>query len=556
MGIIASQDALKETANGELKESLQTLYDDLVSRGLIRETDAGVVVAESAAREIAGAVEAELEENPDVLWLPVVSSDDLPADWFQSLTVYNNYRGLVDDTALNYFFLSMSYGSRVWARADVSDYFLVAGRTDNGSFPSALSDRISMWSSSWGSSTLDGGIFDGLRFLSRDGLEKNVYSDSVIGFNNGDILTPSGMPLAVSARLIYPFKVISGFYGQTAYMDSGFLVRGCNTDAPSYIPVFRDHEAYMDWITGNGSYYRFESGYQGGDITVNPGADYSAVIKELQDIMRQSVASGDNVSAMLGKMQEAYGKKLDEISGTLGDIGDNTAATNTWLEKIYGLLERQEKELDEYFENARAQLDALKEGAAESNRLLGSLIDTFDRFTDNVSSFFKEAAGYMGSVPQEIRDAAGDLKQAVSDTGADIVSAIRDARDAIVGAVRGVDINIDGSVDETPDENGDTVWTKLGRGLAKILTAVLNLLKVLIFRALDALGYFAGILTDNIDAVFDGIDAYFDRALAFLPGRGSLLPALAASVPQGLRDIMVLAVFALMVSAVIVHLRR
>ena len=124
------------------------------------------------------------------------------------------------------------------------------------------------------------------------------------------------------------------------------------------------------------------------------------------------------------------------------------------------------------------------------------------------------------------------------------------------------------SVNINPDDldpgggDGESLWTQLGKGLAKILTAILDLLtiricsssparrsaistttstsqlknsetmptikslmppniildllKVLIFKGLDALGYLAGVMVENIGTVFSGIGAYFDRYIGYI----------------------------------------
>ena len=79
----------------------------------------------------------------------------------------------------------------------------------------------------------------------------------------------------------------------------------------------------------------------------------------IADVMKQSMANGENMSTMLSRMQAAFTKTLGEISGTLGDIEDNTQETNTWLEKIYGLLEAQQKQIEDYFAGADQSLDDL-----------------------------------------------------------------------------------------------------------------------------------------------------------------------------------------------------
>ncbi len=356
-------------------------------------------------------------------------------------------------------------------------------------------------------------------------------------------------------RLIYPFTADPSRFGYTAWQGTGFLVRGCNTDAASFVPVFRDKLSFMEWITGNGSYYKFDSGYQGGSITINPDADYSKITDAIADVMKQSMANGDNMSTMLSRMQATFSKTLGEISGALGDIEDNTQETNNWLQKIFDLLEAQQKELQDYFASSGESLDdligLLSHTDDDGNRtsiydLLGSFLLLFRVQQEDLQAYMADAQDFFKLFPFE-------LKSWISSARTDITDAIAEVVDAVKSMNMSVNINPD---DLDPGGgDGESLWTQLGKGLAKILTAILDLLKVLIFKGLDALGYLAGVMVDNIGSVFDGIGEYFDRYIGYIE-ENTFFAEIRCILPEELGTFMVLGFFSIAIAGIIKYAKK
>lgn len=280
--------------------------------------------------------EQYLSDNPeklDYVWLPVASSDDIPSAWFHTTTAYAQFRSYTDDSP--YTFVSYSRGG--WNYYDASSLFLAT----SDSYYGRVFPHVNTWLTSWGDE-MTSQFMDGLYWYASDGLQQTI--DSYAYFSR----TGEKVDFTLSSEgpaIIYPFTVAQYNLGTNTWNCAGFYVRGCNTDAVSFVPVFKNQTAFISWMTGQGNYYRFNTGYSGGDITVNPDADYSALSGAIADALKQGIANGETMSSLLSRMQSAFSKKLDEINNSLGDISDNTSETNSWLEKIYDLLVKIDKKV-------------------------------------------------------------------------------------------------------------------------------------------------------------------------------------------------------------------
>ncbi len=508
-----------------------------------------IIFKQNILDEMNSLFEKYLEETPeavDVVWMPVISSDKLPIEWFNSTTIYYQMRSYADDrdySAVQFFGTYTKY----WGYGDLSDVYFVCSESADTIF-----NQVNTWSSSWGDS-LPAQFIRSLTFLGSDGLGLSVPADAIYGMDDGVKVDMSAT--LSNLRLIYPFTADPSRFGYTAWQGTGFLVRGCNTDAASFVPVFRDKLSFMEWITGNGSYYKFDSGYQGGSITINPDADYSKITDAIADVMKQSMANGDNMSTMLSRMQATFSKTLGEISGALGDIEDNTQETNNWLQKIFDLLEAQQKELQDYFASSGESLDdligLLSHTDDDGNRtsiydLLGSFLLLFRVQQEDLQAYMADAQDFFKLFPFE-------LKSWISSARTDITDAIAEVVDAVKSMNMSVNINPD---DLDPGGgDGESLWTQLGKGLAKILTAILDLLKVLIFKGLDALGYLAGVMVDNIGSVFDGIGEYFDRYIGYIE-ENTFFAEIRCILPEELGTFMVLGFFSIAIAGIIKYAKK
>ncbi|MBD5531136.1 MAG: hypothetical protein HDQ98_02875 [Lachnospiraceae bacterium] len=312
--------------------------------------------------------------------------------------------------------------------------------------------------------------------------------------------------------------------------------------------------AYKDYVTGNGNYYRFDSGYTGGDITINPDADYSEITDAIKDAMQAAIASGKNLTNALSDMQKAFTSALDKLNGTLGDISDNTQETNKWLELIYQLLEDQQTDLQDYFASAGESLDDLigllshtdSDGSRTSiYDLLGSFLLLFRVQQEDLQAYMNDAQDFFKMLPVEIgiffRSATKEITDAIQD---------------VVDAIDGIRINIDyGDVDGDGSDS-ESLWKLLGEGVAKILTAILGLLKVLIFKGLDALAYLVGVVVDNVNGVFEELTSTVDVIISDLEESNALYADLGEAIPVQIQNILVLFVFVLGFCAILSYLRR
>lgn len=537
---------------GTFKEQLEAIIP--------RKNDDGTMTfSEEQLKQLQQLFDQYLSETPealDVTWMPVVSSDDVPADWFQSTTSYYQFRSQTDDKGYSYVYYNQASvfvdGKGVlrnlWLYADLSDCCIMS--SNSGTFVTAV-NQLNMWSNAWGNKLSSTSILRDISIRMSDGVYQPVPVYAAYGYDDGVKYELAQEQNVGGLRLHYPFSPVT-LSGVTAYQGTGLYVRGCNTDAASFVPVFRDTASFMRWITGQGSYYRFDSGYKGGDITIDPDADYSVITDAIADAMKQASENGANMATMLAKMQAAFAKKLGEISGTLDDIGNNTAQTNTLLEEILALLQQQEKELQDYFGSAGSSLDDLKDLlTASDGKEEKGIASLFVEFViiwrtqkQDMEQYFEDARQFFKMQPIKI---GIFIESAVKD----IVDAVKEVRDAVLG----IRINIDYGDVDGGGSDGESMWKMLGEGIGKILTAVLDLLKVLIFRGLDALAYLVDVMIDNIGTVFDGIGVYFDAFIEYIE-MNTVFFLIRESLPDEIQTIWVLFFFSIAVSGIIRYVKR
>lgn len=566
-------------ANGSLDSFFQAFadYNDWEPcDGVPRDSQDNYVLSETyldALRDLFDEYLAATPEAVDVVWVPVITENHLEASWFGSVDSYYKamsllekcdliglYRqnrtvyGKLDDGYVSYdsesgTITTTGYGSCKYyspVYADLSNLVMISG------FDDSFINGVSYLTSIFGSDTATG-LISRVDFIDASGVavsnpswywyldswqEKTGYTSRVHYFSiNPFFMGALSTPTSSGSSLI-------------------FVPVASSKSGVHYIPIFRGANAYKDWITGQGNYYKFDSGYTGGDITINPDADYSQITDAIADVMKQSIANGENMTTMLSYMQAAFTKTLGEISGTLGDIEDNTQETNTWLEKIYQLLEDQQKQIEDYFAGADQSLDDLIGLLSHTNEdgsrnsiydLLGSFLLLFRVQQEDLQGYMADAQDFFRLFPIEI-------KSWISAGTKDITDAIAEVRDAVKGIVINPNDYIDPGGDD--GDSGESLWTQLGKGVAKILTAVLSLLKTLIFKGLDALVYLVGVVGDNITAVFEDMEIYVDRVAVRFEGSNALLTALGGAIPEPLTDMLVIFIFVLIFCALVSYMRR
>lgn len=522
--------------------------------------DGTITFSEEALKQLRDLFDEYLAENPevvDVAWMPVISSDDLPADWFYSASIYNQYRANTDNKAYSYVYCNrlqtVPDGLQVaLLYTDVSDYWLsVTGGSSNATYIFNVIDRFV---DAWGTSS-SVSFLDHLSFYTSGGLSAFAEVYAAYNIKNGTELVLAQEARSASPTIIYPFNTyVLGV--STSNFNTGFYVRGCNTDAAAFVPVFRDRAAMVKWMTGQGNYYRFDSGYTGGDITINPDADYDKIYDAIKDVLRQGVANGDTMAKLLSSMQTTFKKELDEISGTLGDINEGVGQTNTWLEKIYQLLQNQQNELQNYFSASGKSLDDLI-GLLSHTGADGKTTSVYTLLADLLVLFRvqqEDLQAYMDDVRQHMKTFPFEIYAWISAATRDIKDAIQDVVDAVKDLTVEIKYGDYINGDQT-NESGESLWTQLGKGLAKILTSMLNLLKILIFDGFDLLYYFVDVLDDNLFDVFSGIGIYFDAYISYIE-ENTFFPQFTKILPDELLTIIVLSMFSIGVAGVIKYFKR
>lgn len=297
--------------------------------------DQTITFSEESVQLLKDLFEEYLQETPeavDMLWLPVMNETQLKASWFYTTTDYYMTRSLFDshNLLLLYRPSNINVGTPIYF--DAADFVFCMSGT---SFTDTQINAVSYLTSTFGSDTITGSTFKNINILNPNGSIRYLYYP--LYHNGTEWIYFDSNPYMLNIKLaLNPF--FSGQYDSNNSRDHYYFAIASETSNIKFIPIFASANAYKDWITGQADYYQFDAGYKGGDVTINPNADYSQITDAIKDVMMQSSANGDNIEAMLSQMQAAFSKALAEISGTLGDIDDNTAASNSWLEQIYDKL--------------------------------------------------------------------------------------------------------------------------------------------------------------------------------------------------------------------------
>ncbi|MCM1104634.1 MAG: hypothetical protein NC409_11080 [Clostridium sp.] len=310
-----------------------------------------------------------LSENPDkvtISWIPTITENNLKASWFGSTESYYKAMSVLKSHDLVAFWRpynnepSNAYRLDRGYLIDSYDGSLGVGSYYYSNYYTPVYFDLSDVSLVYGSDFSDT-FLNGVAYLtSTFGKETSTCVGHYAYFinSNGLGVSPKWHFYHPSEGLAdYPYATDynkymlfnSFFTGVITFPTSNstaFVPVASSDSGIGYMPIFSTSNAYKDWITGNGAYYRFNSGYAGGALTIDPNADYSAISGAIADAMKQGLADGAGMSEILSLMQSAFSDKLDEINNTLGDISDNTSETNSWLEKIYNLLVKIDKKVN------------------------------------------------------------------------------------------------------------------------------------------------------------------------------------------------------------------
>lgn len=341
---------LSSTGTVVSTERVQDFYDtykeriDTILTGGVTVTEKGEYICSGASvEEIRTLFDEYLSSTPevlDVVWVPVITEKNLKASWFSCTESYykamsiftqdnapsligmytSGYKSGFDD----YIYSSNGVNYRAVSYVDLSN----ANMYINGTFDDAFLNGLSLVTSSFGNDSTTA-----------------LWNYAYFVDANGISVTPSWNYIGASDDLSHKAAgrcTFNPFFHGTLSPTNGwcnyiYLVASSNGGV-HYVPVFSTANAYKNWITGQGNYYKFDSGYAGGDITINPDADYSQITDAIQNAMQQAVQSGKNMTDALSDMQKALTTALNKLNGTFGDIEDNTNAANEWLEKIYNKL--------------------------------------------------------------------------------------------------------------------------------------------------------------------------------------------------------------------------
>ncbi|MBD5530586.1 MAG: hypothetical protein HDQ98_00065, partial [Lachnospiraceae bacterium] len=416
LGIVIDDASL--ISDSAVIEAYKSYLQNAYSQGLISITDSGFLVSQTVV-DHTREVFSDFEQ--DLVWLPVITEKNLKASWFTTLEDYGRSSALLKSHDLVFFRapnVQFTIGDSYLKNgvyADVSNIVMCGGLDDT------LINAINYITPNFGSDTSTGTIFK-CAFAEENGVAVNWYD---LGWQYYD--TDNGSWASASSTGANGFYVLVNpfFKGNLPWKNQDiYILCASSSSGIHYVPYFRSLAAYKDYVTGNGNYYKFDSGYTGGDITINPDADYSQITDAIKDAMLAAIASGKSVTNALSDMQKAFTSALDKLNESLGDISDNTAETNTWLQKIYELLEQQQDELLEYFDKSGQSLDdligLLSHTGSDGSRtsiydLFGSFLLLFRVQQEDLQQFMEDAQDFFKMQPVKLGIMIEAAKQDIVD---------------------------------------------------------------------------------------------------------------------------------------------
>lgn len=90
-----------------------------------------------------------------------------------------------------------------------------------------------------------------------------------------------------------------------------------------YVPVFKDSTAFFNYIRGYSELYQFDSGYQGGDITIDPSVDPQEIYNAISNAIKD--AGLNDSSAVQELIQKIASEYIKSIADATYSTSVNTA---------------------------------------------------------------------------------------------------------------------------------------------------------------------------------------------------------------------------------------
>ena len=433
---------------------------------------------------------------PDVVWMPVMNYEEYKASNFGDLRNYYGVREYCSDKKLVFLYNYKGSDSPPYV-SDVSD--LIFWQMSQSSWDTVYRS-IEYLSSDWGGDTTTNPFY-GFGVADRNGLQG--YHMKIYEFRDYKLYTDSYYTFRQINLYINPYCHSAYYYGASGIstLNNGILLTGGAANF-SYVPIFNGLNAYKDWVTGSGDYYRVTPTYDGGDITINPNADYSKVYNNITTTIQNNYADGKDYSDILAAIQLAYAESMKEISAGLDDIGDNTEESNSWLEQIK--------------KNTDALLDP------DGSSWLARIYEQETAIKDSIDKGFADLFGILSVDDMDDPGGTGGSGSGGGSSGGD-------------------------------DSGGGnkTFWNKLGDFASGVVTVILDLISTVVFKALDGLDYLLGILMDNIGQVFTEMALVFGRLNnAMIVGNG-FYASIYGHMPEVARDMIAYLTFCFVCAAVI-----
>lgn len=488
--------------NAISSEILTSGLVDLKNSGAIKENSNGTFTFSAEAMEqlsdLLDEYFAQETNLPDVVWIPVIPSDEFSASHFYSTEQYYMFRSYADNKGLTYV---CAYPKTDYFKVyDFSNYTFFMFTADTTSTRSQFlskiksanilcSDLYASNNETWSVLVASSGGVD----LDHQSIIGSVYDAS--GLVSDDLTRQQ-----LSYNWDYSFELYiyprsngglpTRYWSRSCTDSQGFFVCPSSMDA-HYIPIFFSVASIKKFATGQSDYYRVTPTYDGGDVTINPNADYSKVYNNITTTIQNNYADGKNYSDILAAIQLAYAESMKEISAGLDDIGDNTEESNSWLEKIYNQVTDIDEILKEQFDS-----------------MISTITDGFNSVID---------ALHIITIPTD------------DDSGGD-------------------------SGGESGTEK-KSFWTRLGEFCSSLINGILSLIETIFMKALDGLLYLSNIVVDNASLAFDGLTERFERLSALFGGE-SLFGNLRDAIPEEVQDILVMFMFGIVASGVVLAIKR
>lgn len=196
------------------------------------------------------------------------------------------------------------------------------------------------------------------------------------------------------------------------------------TSKPIKLPVFKNMQAYYDYVKGKAALYILDNGYSGGSVTIDPSIDPQEVYNAISDAIKDSGLNDTTaIQDLINKVASDY---LNKIADATISTSENTAKI---VENTKGILEASQKTLD--------KLDKIYE------ELKSFHTDSNKHFTDSIDKYLKKISDKLES---GLTGTGGNVID--SDTLISISSNISDVFSVVINPVsinvvqRGLDLDV------------------------------------------------------------------------------------------------------------------